>query len=98
MIKCLGTDTVTDTATDTVSLYFYPSPMFSFRKYSNITSTLSRILLHIQNLISTKFPGFGRGYYYGKRSADAEPGYGYYGHRYGGYHGYGHGYGYGYYG
>ena len=39
--------------------------------------------------------------YYGKRSADAEPGYGYYGHHgYGGYghHGYGHGYGYGYYG
>merc|ERR1712048_522026 len=41
-------------------------------------------------------------HYYGKRSADAEPGYGYYGHGYGGYrggyHGYGHGYGYGYYG
>merc|ERR1712226_1641960 len=37
-----------------------------------------------------------------ERSADAEPGYGYYGHGYGGYrggsHGYGHGYGYGYYG
>merc|ERR1712083_1137977 len=48
--------------------------------------------------------GYGgyRGHYYGKRSADAEPGYGYYGHGYGGYrggyHGYGHGYGYGYYG
>merc|ERR1711942_449628 len=40
--------------------------------------------------------GYGHGYgHYGKRSAEAEPGYGYgHGYGYGGYgHGYGHGYG-----